>query len=331
MLSSLPVTSSFGNCTIKALFRRRRLKHDILTSSGVTAFSFRFSNWLYRVGFGTRLWRTASFAKAITNHRFFVSNRRISRLQRARGFIRHTAGPGCVFQACTAVNYRFVGADNYLPAPSRRTLEQLLSVLTGQAVSVRFVPAYALTRFARHREEAQEGSRFAKGHSREVLRALEQEIASRFRRPQGRSGQFIRNAYRAIYLKNATVLARFRASTLRSLPRHQKETTYRRFLRKSLQVFVRLRPERRGARLRFAGRVNRWNRTKTRDESHGSLPLSSLTSCRDFGRAEARTRKGILSLRLWLSYTPLFAVSLRSTRSEYILASSSFPQRFSAF
>jgi len=196
-------------------------------------------------------------SKSIASHRFFVGTRRVSRVQRARGLLRHTTGPGCVFQPRAAVSYRSAGADSHFSAPSRRTLEQLFSVLTGQSVSVRFVPAYPFTRFARHREEAQEGSRFTKGHSMEVLRALEQDIGSRFRRPQGRPGQFIRNAYRAVYLKNATVLARFRATTLRSLPRHQKETTYRRFLRKSLQIFVRLRPERRGARLRFAGRVNR--------------------------------------------------------------------------
>jgi hypothetical protein len=186
-------------------------------------------------------------------------------------------------------------------------LHNVLSFFFSSPVHFTAVNALSVVSFAFNRERR----RAAKGDvvstrklgpsvktSNLFLQQIETERASRFQRAAVRIPDLIRLSFVSVYLKKPQVLASLFATTLAHLPRNRKETQFLRFLRKLVKVFTAQRKERRGVRLRFQGRVNRWRRTKHRQTERGKLNLFTYTTRLEYGTAQAITRKGAIGVRL---------------------------------
>lgn len=215
--------------------------------------------------------------------------------------------------------------DIYNPAfTDFSQLKVLLSVLTGYRFSIYHVNALALSRFAFDKERFDHNSRNKGDSSSRVktsqnyLESIERERVSRYRYVAVHIQDLIRISFFSIYLKKASFLASFFAYTLSKLPRNRKETLFVRFLIKLIKVFASQRKEIIGVRIRFQGRVNRWRRTKYIIGEKGRLSFYTYSSRREFGRAQAITRKGALGIRVWICYEAYFTNRLQNTIYHYV-------------
>lgn len=187
----------------------------------------------------------------------------------------------------------------------------LISHLTGREVSIFFINALALTRFAFHGE--------GKGKSSQrFLQNIDREMVSRYKYVAVYIQDFVRVSFIALFLKKPTFLVQFMALQISKLPRNRKETKMLRFLIKVVKVFAAQRREVVGLRIAFKGRVNRWRRTKQIIGEKGVLPLQSISTRIEFGSAKAITRKGTLGIRLWICYNPVFRRELRKAVLDYM-------------
>jgi hypothetical protein len=194
-----------------------------------------------------------------------------------------------------------------VPRSPSSDVQALLSFFFRTPVHFTAVNALSLTSFAFNRErrrsvKADKGSVHKSGFSVKTsnlfLQQIETERSSRFQRAAVRIPDLVRLSFVSVYLKKPQVLASLFASTLAHLPRNRKETQFLRFLMKLVKVFTAQRKERRGVRLRFQGRVNRWRRTKHRQTERGKLNLFTYTTRLEYGTAQAITRKGAIGVRL---------------------------------
>jgi hypothetical protein len=206
------------------------------------------------------------------------------------------------------VNKKIVEIESAYPL---KNYADLISKLTGREVSVFFVNALALTRFAFQGE--------GKGKSSQrFLQNIDREMVSRYKYVAVYIQDFIRVSFIALFLKKPTFLVQFMALQISKLPRNRKETKMLRFLIKVVKVFAAQRREVVGLRIAFKGRVNRWRRTKQIVGEKGILPLQSINTRIEFGSAKAVTRKGTLGIRLWICYNPVFRRELRKSFLDYI-------------
>lgn len=206
------------------------------------------------------------------------------------------------------VNKKIVEQDS---AYSFTGYSDLISQLTGREVSVFFINALALTRFAFHGEgKVKSSQRF--------LQNIDREMVSRYKYVAVYIQDFVRVSFIALFLKKPTFLAQFIALQISKLPRNRKETKMLRFLIKVVKVFAAQRREVVGLRIAFKGRVNRWRRTKQIVGEKGILPLQSINTRIEFGSAKAITRKGTLGIRFWICYNPVFRRELRKSFLDYI-------------
>jgi hypothetical protein len=186
----------------------------------------------------------------------------------------------------------------------------VLSRMTGREVSLFFVNALSLTRFAFQGE--------GKGKSSQrFLQNIDREMVSRYKYVAVYIQDFVRVSFISLFLKKPTFLAQFMALQISKLPRNRKETKMLRFLIKVVKIFAAQRREVVGLRILFKGRVNRWRRTKQIVGEKGILPLQSLSSRIEFGFAKAVTRKGTLGIRVWICYNPVFRRELRNAFLDY--------------
>jgi hypothetical protein len=154
--------------------------------------------------------------------------------------------------------------------------------------------------------------------SSRFLENLERERVSRFQYAAVHIRDLVRFSFLSRYLKKASFLVSFFAYVLSILPRNRKETQLLRFLRKIVKVFAAQRKEILGVRLRLQGRINRWRRTKHIVGEKGRLSVYTYNSRREYGTAQAITRKGAVGLRLWLCYNPTFAKTYRQHLLAYV-------------
>jgi hypothetical protein len=205
------------------------------------------------------------------------------------------------------INKKLVEEDSVY---SVKGYADLFSRITGREVSVFFVNALSLTRFAFQGD--------GKGKSSQrFLQNIDREMVSRYKYVAVYIQDFVRVSFISLFLKKPTFLAQFMALQISKLPRNRKETKMLRFLIKVVKIFAAQRREVVGLRILFKGRVNRWRRTKQVIGEKGILPLQSLSSRIEFGFAKAVTRKGTLGIRIWICYNPVFRRELRNAFLDY--------------
>lgn len=182
--------------------------------------------------------------------------------------------------------------------------KHIVSVLVNSNFSFYQVNALSLTRFAfdYSLKKSQNISQKNIKYSKKFIQSTEQELASRFNGSGAYFKDLVRVSFFAIYLKKAEFIANFFASTISKLPRNRKEIPFVHFLVKILKRAASQNPTILGVRIRFQGRLNRWNRTKHIIASKGNVGYFTYNSRIEYGTAQAITRKGTLGVHVWICY-----------------------------
>jgi hypothetical protein len=149
------------------------------------------------------------------------------------------------------------------------------------------------------------------------IKHLDREIVRRYKYSAVQIRNIIRAAYVGFYVKNPTLVSSLLSYALPKLQRNRKETKFLRFRIKLVKVLSASRWEILGIKLEFQGRVNRWRRTKCRKTSYGLVPSTVFSSRIEYGASQSITRKGALSIRLWIAYKPVFTQDLQKALISY--------------
>ena len=198
----------------------------------------------------------------------------------------------------TQYNESFANPDKFAQFKS------IVSVIVNSNFSFYQINALSLTRFAfdyalkQSQNLAQKNAKYSK----KFIQSTEQELSSRFNGSGAYFKDLVRVSFFAMYLKKADFIANFFASTISKLPRNRKEIPFVHFLVKILKMAASQNPNILGVRIRFQGRLNRWNRTKHIMASKGNVGYFTYNSRIEYGIAQAITRKGTLGVHVWICY-----------------------------
>ena len=198
-----------------------------------------------------------------------------------------------------------------------KNIDKYFSVFLGENVSVIFINALALTKFAYVFP-------MKKKSAQRFLNHIEREMIQRYKYVAVYIQDFIRVCYISFFLKKPTFLANFMGYQIAQLPRNRKETQFIRFLIKVIKIFVEQRSEIIAVKVEFKGRVNRWRRTKVIRGTRGTISFFKFNTRIEFGSGKAITRKGALGIRLWICYKWTFTPILRTTLLGYMEYSQQF-------
>ena len=149
------------------------------------------------------------------------------------------------------------------------------------------------------------------------IKHLDREIVRRYKYSAVQIRNIVRAAYVGFYIKNPTLVVHLLSYALPKLQRNRKETKFLRFRIKLVKVLSASRWEMLGIKLEFQGRVNRWRRTKCIKTSYGLVPNTVFSSRIEYGVSQSITRKGALSVRLWIAYKPIFTQDLEKSLKAY--------------
>ena len=103
------------------------------------------------------------------------------------------------------------------------------------------------------------------------------------------------------------------------LPKNRKQTKFISFVIKIIQVIAKQRREITGIRLKFKGRVNKWNRTKPIIGQTGLILVNKYYARIEYGTAKALTRKGILGIKIWVCYKKTFQKMFKESMLKYFV------------
>jgi ribosomal protein S3 len=196
----------------------------------------------------------------------------------------------------------------------------LLSLFLGSSsLGLHYINGVALVKYGRasHIQNLPIEKRIGKKSPSAFIKHLDRERVRRYKYSAVQIRNIIRAAYIGFYLKNPTLVAQLLAYALPKLQRNRKETKFLRFMRKLAKVISASRWEILGIKLEFQGRVNRWRRTKCMQASYGLIPGVTFSSRIEYGSSQSITRKGAISVRLWIVYKSIFKNDLQTALNDY--------------
>jgi len=194
---------------------------------------------------------------------------------------------------------------------SLKNINKYFSVFLGEKVSIIFINALALTKFAHVYP-------MKKRNVQRFINYIEREMIQRYKYVAIYIQDFVRICYLSFFLKKPTFIANFMGYQLAYLPRNRKETRFIRFLIKVLKIFGAYRPEVTAIKVEFKGRVNRWRRTKIIRGTSGIISFFKFNMHIEFGNGKSITRKGALGIRLWICYKGIFMSLFKERLLKYI-------------
>lgn len=200
-----------------------------------------------------------------------------------------------------------------------------LALLIGvNSLSLHYINGLALAKYGRavYIRSLPLEKRVGKKSPSSFIKHLDRERVRRYKYSAVQIRNIIRAAYVGFYIKNPTLVTQLLAYALPKLQRNRKETKFLRFIIKLVKVLSASRWEILGMKLEFQGRVNRWRRTKCIKTSYGLIPNVIFSSRIEYGSCQSITRKGALSIRLWIVYKPIFKHDLRKALQAYVNYSS---------